>query len=200
MTDTGGQYFNGTTDITRTFSLYDETPALYKMDYTSLLKGVIALSTAVFPVGTRGAQLDVLARQFIWKRNINFLHGTGHGVGHFLNAHEGPHSIRMNENPFILEAGMTVTNEPAIYRTGQYGVRVENVMLVRNQNTSEFGSYLCFETLTLFPLDYKSIDLSMLSTEEKAWINDYHDRVFQTLSPKLTSEEVTWLKEKTKRI
>ena len=200
LADTGGQYFDGTTDITRTFSLYDETPARYKEDYTSLLKGVIALSTAVFPVGTRGAQLDVLARQYIWKRNINYLHGTGHGVGHFLNVHEGPQSVRMNENPVILEAGMTLTNEPAIYRTGEYGVRVENVMLVRNENTSEFGSYLCFEVLTLFPLDHKSIDLSMLSREEKVWVNAYHARVFEVLSPKLTGEEVAWLKGKTKKI
>jgi len=200
LADTGGQYYDGTTDITRTFSLYDETPTLYKEDYTSLLKGVIALSTAVFPTGTRGAQLDVLARQFIWKRNINFLHGTGHGVGHFLNVHEGPHSIRMNENPVILEAGMTLTNEPAIYRTGKYGVRVENVMLIRNENSSEYGSYLCFEVLTLFPLDHKSILTDRLSKEEKAWVNAYHERVFHILSPKLTLEEATWLKEKTKKI
>ena len=200
LTDTGGQYFDGTTDITRTYSLYEETPELYKKDYTSLLKGVIALSTAVFPVGTRGTQLDVLARQFIWKRNINYLHGTGHGVGHFLNVHEGPHSVRMNENPVILEAGMTLTNEPAIYRTGEYGVRVENVMLIRNENTSEYGSYLCFEVLTLFPLDHKSIDTSLLSNEEKIWINAYHERVYKILSPKLTKEEAAWLKTKTRII
>lgn len=200
LTDTGGQYFDGTTDITRTYSLYENTPELYKKDYTSLLKGVIALSTAVFPIGTRGAQLDVLARQFIWKRNINYLHGTGHGVGHFLNVHEGPHSVRMNENPVILEAGMTLTNEPAIYRTGEYGVRVENVMLVKNENTSEFGSYLCFEVLTLFPLDHKSIETSMLSSEEKAWVNKYHKNVYDTLSPKLSKEEAAWLKTKTKII
>lgn len=200
LADTGGQYFDGTTDITRTFSLYENTPEGYKTDYTSLLKGVIALSTAVFPTGTRGVQLDVLARQFIWKRNINYLHGTGHGVGHFLNVHEGPHSVRMNENPVVLEAGMTLTNEPAIYRTGEYGVRVENVMLVREENKSAFGSYLCFEVLTLFPLDHKSIDTAMLSVDEKGWVNAYHERVFKTLSPKLTVEEVAWLKEKTKKI
>ncbi len=200
LADTGGQYFDGTTDITRTFSLYEETPELYKNDYTSLLKGVIALSTAVFPLGTRGTQLDVLARQYIWKRNINYLHGTGHGVGHFLNVHEGPHSVRMNENPVILEAGMTLTNEPAIYRTGEYGVRVENVMLIRDENTSEFGSYLCFEVLTLFPLDHKSIDISMLSPEEKAWVNAYHEKVYKVLSPKLTKDEAAWLKTKTQII
>lgn len=200
LADTGGQYYDGTTDITRTFSLYDETPDLYKKDYTSLLKGVIALSTAVFPAGTRGVQLDVLARQYIWKRNINYLHGTGHGVGHFLNVHEGPHSVRMNENPVVLEAGMTLTNEPAIYRTGEYGVRVENVMLVRKENTTEFGSYLCFEVLTLFPLDHKSIDSKLLSPDEKAWVNNYHKKVYQALSPKLTTEEVAWLKTKTKII
>jgi len=200
LADTGGQYFDGTTDITRTFSLYDNTPELYKNDYTSLLKGVIALSTAVFPVGTRGTQLDVLARQYIWKRNINYLHGTGHGVGHFLNVHEGPHSVRMNENPVILEAGMTLTNEPAIYRTGEYGVRVENVMLIRDENTSEFGSYLCFEVLTLFPLDHKSIDTTLLSPDEKAWVNAYHEQVYQALSPKLTKEEAAWLRTKTRII
>lgn len=200
LADTGGQYYDGTTDITRTFSLYDETPELYKNDYTSLLKGVIALSTAVFPVGTRGAQLDVLARQYIWKRNINYLHGTGHGVGHFLNVHEGPHSVRMNENPVILEAGMTLTNEPAIYRTDQYGVRVENVMLVRKENTSEFGSYLCFEVLTLFPLDQNSMDVSLLSPDEKAWVNAYHEKVYSVLSPKLSKEEAEWLETKTKFI
>jgi len=200
LTDTGGQYLDGTTDITRTISLYDQTPALYKTDYTSLLKGVIALSNAVFPVGTRGTQLDVLARQYIWKRNINYLHGTGHGVGHFLNVHEGPQSIRMNENPVVLEAGMTLTNEPGIYRTGKYGVRIENLMLVRSENASEFGNYLCFEVLTLFPFDLKSIDQTMLSVEERSWVNAYHDRVFELLSPKLTGDEVAWLKEKTKRI
>jgi Xaa-Pro aminopeptidase len=165
-----------------------------------LLKGVIALSTAVFPVGTRGVQLDVLARQFIWKRNINYLHGTGHGVGHFLNVHEGPHSVRMNENPVVLEAGMTLTNEPAIYRTGEYGVRVENIMLVKNHQSSEFGDYLCFEVLTMFPLDHKSIDTSLLSQEEKAWINSYHEQVFDTLSPRLTPEETAWLRTKTSKI
>jgi Xaa-Pro aminopeptidase len=200
LADTGGQYYDGTTDITRTFSLYDETPERYKQDYTSLLKGVIALSTAVFPVGTRGVQLDVLARQYIWKRNINYLHGTGHGVGHFLNVHEGPHSVRMNENPVVLEAGMTLTNEPAIYRTGEYGVRVENIMLVKNHQSSEFGDYLCFEVLTLFPLDPKSIDVALLSQEEKAWINSYHEQVFDTLSPKLTPEESEWLRTKTAKI
>jgi len=114
--------------------------------------------------------------------------------------HEGPHSVRMNENPVILEAGMTLTNEPAIYRTGEYGVRVENVMLIRNENTSEFGSYLCFEVLTLFPLDHKSIDTSLLSNEEKIWINAYHERVYKILSPKLTKEEAAWLKTKTRII
>ncbi|HET9570562.1 MAG TPA: aminopeptidase P family protein [Bacteroidales bacterium] len=200
LTDTGGQYLDGTTDITRTFSLYEAAPELYKQDYTNLLKGVIALSTAVFPFGTRGTQLDVLARQFIWKRNINFLHGTGHGVGHFLNVHEGPQSIRMNENPAILEAGMILTNEPGIYRTGQYGVRLENVMLVREENTSEFGSYCCFETLTLFPFDHKSIDVTLLSFEEKEWLNTYHQKVYQSLSPNLTKEEAAWLKTKTRII
>jgi Xaa-Pro aminopeptidase len=200
LIDTGGQYMDGTTDITRTFALNKSVSDLYKEDYTSLLKGVIALSSAVFPAGTRGTQLDVLARQFIWNRNLNFFHGTGHGVGHFLNVHEGPQSIRMNENPVCLKAGMTITNEPGVYRTGLFGIRIENMMLVCEQKTSPFGQFLCFETLTLFPFDRNSIKASLLTPAEKEWINLYHKKVYHSLAPALTSEEKRWLKDKTKKI
>ncbi|MDD4921829.1 MAG: aminopeptidase family protein P [Bacteroidales bacterium] len=200
LIDTGGQYMDGTTDITRSWSFYENTPACYKEDYTSLLKGVIALSTASFPTGTRGTQLDALARQFIWKRSINFGHGTGHGVGHFLNVHEGPQSIRMNENPATLEAGMVLSNEPGIYRGGKYGIRIENLMLVREKETSDFGQFLTFETLTLLPFDLRSIEKNKLSTEEISWINNYHQTVYERLAPGLNETECQWLKEKTKQI
>jgi Xaa-Pro aminopeptidase len=200
LIDTGGQYLDGTTDITRTYALGNETPADYRNDYTCLLKGVIALSSAVFPAGTRGTQLDVLARQFIWNRNLNFLHGTGHGVGHFLHVHEGPQSIRMNENPVCLEAGMTLTNEPGVYRTGRFGVRIENMMLVKEQNTSESGPFLCFETLTLFPFDRNSMDPNLLTPAEKEWINNYHAMIYESIAPALDKEETAWLASKTDKI
>jgi len=200
LIDTGGQYLDGTTDITRSWSLYGESPINYKEDYTCILKGHIALSNAVFPTGTRGTQLDVLARQFLWKRNLNFLHGTGHGVGHFLNDHEGPQSIRMNENPTVLEPGMIISNEPGIYRTGQYGIRLENLMIVCEKGESKFGKFLTFETLTLLPYDLNSIDSSLLDQNEKNWINDYHQTVYNKLSPFLEKDERVWLKEKTKNI
>lgn len=200
LIDSGGQYLDGTTDITRSWSFFKETPTAYKEDYTSLLKGVIALSCAVFPAGTRGAQLDVLARQYIWQRNCNFGHGTGHGVGHFLNVHEGPQSIRMNENPAILEVGMVTSNEPGIYRSGQYGIRLENLILVCEQETSDFGRFLTFETLTLFPFDLNSIEKKHLSSQEINWINQYHQMVYDRLNPELNEIECNWLKEKTRTI
>lgn len=200
LIDTGGQYLDGTTDITRSWSFHSETPAEYKKDYTCLLKGVIALSTVHFPAGTRGTQLDVLARQFIWKKGINFWHGTGHGVGHFLNVHEGPQSIRMNENPTTLEAGMILSNEPGLYRTGQYGIRIENLMLVCEKETTDFGKFFTFETLTLLPFDLKCIELNLLNPDEINWINDYHQIVFERLAPGLDKTEQDWLKVKTKKI
>lgn len=200
LIDTGGQYLDGTTDITRSWSLFKETPVNYKEDYTCLLKGLIALSTARFPTGTRGAQLDVLARQFLWKRNLNFGHGTGHGVGHFLNVHEGPQSIRMNENPTNLEVGMVLSNEPGLYRAGQYGIRLENLILVCEKETSCFGKFLSFETLTLLPFDLKSIEKKLLSPEEKNWINEYHQTVYEHLATFLNLTERRWLQNKTKKI
>ncbi len=197
LMDTGGQYLDGTTDITR--SLYSgRVPKAYKMDYTCLLQGLIALSSAKFPVGTRGTQLDILARSPLWQRNINFLHGTGHGVGHFLNVHEGPHSIRMNENPTPLQPGMVVTNEPGIYRTGRWGIRLENMLLVRRDKTSAFGEYLSFETLTLFPFETNCLIPEIMSKQEIQWLNTYHERIYNTLAPLLNASEKRWLKAKTK--
>jgi Xaa-Pro aminopeptidase len=197
LIDTGGQYTHGTTDITRTFCLGQTAEQDFKEDYTSILKGLIALSAIHFPKNTRGTQLDVLARQFIWNRNINFLHGTGHGVGHFLNVHEGPHSIRMNENPTLLQPGMVVTNEPGIYRTGKWGIRLENMLFVKELEVSEFGDFLAFETLTLFPFDKKCIELAALTSSEIAWINEYHERTYQRLALHLTESEKIWLRKKT---
>ena len=200
LIDTGGQYLDGTTDITRSWSFYRETPQNYKEDYTCLLKGQIALSSAIFPKGTRGSQLDILARQFMWKRHLNFWHGTGHGIGHFLNVHEGPQSIRMNESPVSLEPGMVTSNEPGLYRANQYGIRLENLILVCENEESDFGKYLSFETLTLLPYDLNSIDNNLLNREEKEWINNYHQNVYVKLSPFLNNDERLWLKAKTKRI
>jgi Xaa-Pro aminopeptidase len=200
LIDTGGQYLDGTTDITRSWSFYPETPAKYKEDYTSILKGVIALSSVRFPAGTRGVQLDVLARQFLWQRDLNFGHGTGHGVGHFLNVHEGPQSIRMNENPTILEVGMITSIEPGVYRSGEYGIRIENLTLICEKESSEFGKFLTFETLTLLPFDLNSIEKGLLNSDEINWIDNYHQMVYDRLTPGLNETECRWLKEKTRKI
>ncbi|MBP1617583.1 MAG: ampp [Bacteroidetes bacterium] len=197
LIDSGGQYFDGTTDITRTVAL-GELSAEIKRDYTNVLKGHIALASAVFPEGTRGSQLDAFTRQFLWKSGANYLHGTGHGIGHFLNVHEGPQSIRMEENPVTLREGMVMSNEPGIYRTGKYGVRTENLVVVKECCETEFGKFYQFETLTLCPIDTSPIDIEMLSKEEIDWLNEYHQRVFNSLSPYLNEEEKAWLKEKTK--
>ena len=199
LLDSGGQYLDGTTDITRTIALGHVTEE-QKKDYTLILKGFIQLSMACFPYGTCGTQLDVLARQFIWKEGMNYGHGTGHGVGHFLNVHEGPHQFRMNHMPALLLPGMTVTNEPGVYKAGKYGVRTENTMLIVDDQTTDFGEFYKFEALTLCPIDLKPILPDLLSPEEKAWLNDYHQKVYTTLSPYLSEEEKNWLKEATKAI
>ena len=200
LMDLGAHYLNGSTDITRTVYLNGEPPLNYKEDYSCLLKGVIALSNASFPEGTRGTQLDVLARQFLWQRSLNFLHGTGHGVGHCLYVHEGPQSIRMNENPVTLEPGMVTSNEPGLYRAGEYGVRIENLILVYEKETTPLGKFYAFETLTLFPFDLSSIDLNFMTQDEINWINNYHQNVFNKLSPRLDESEKAWLGNKTRRI
>ena len=199
LLDSGAQYLDGTTDITRTIALGELTEE-EKTDYTLILKGHIALAMAKFPAGTRGAQLDVLARMPIWNHRMNFLHGTGHGVGHFLNVHEGPHQFRMNHMPALLLPGMTVTNEPGVYKAGEYGVRTENTMLIVDDQTTDFGEFYKFEALTLCPIDLKPILPDLLSPEEKAWLNDYHQKVYTTLNPYLSEEEKNWLKEATKAI
>ncbi len=196
LVDSGAQYLDGTTDITRTFALGEPTQE-EKHDFTLVIKGHIALASAVFPEGTRGVQLDVLARLPLWKDGKTYLHGTGHGVGHFLNVHEGPQSIRMEENPVTLHAGMVISNEPGIYLTGKYGIRSENMILVIPAFTTEFGNFLKFETLTLFPFDLKLFDTSLMTDEEISWINEYHKVVYDKLSPLATDEEKEWLRART---
>lgn len=196
LLDSGAQYLDGTTDITRTIILGPVTEE-EKQDYTLVLKGMIQLSMAEFPHGTCGTQLDVLARQFMWKAGINYGHGTGHGVGHFLNVHEGPHQFRMNHVPALLLPGMTVTNEPGIYKEGRHGVRIENTMLITDSRQTEFGSFYKFEALTCCPIDKEAILPEMLSPAETTWLNNYHAWVYRELSPALNADEKEWLAKAT---
>ncbi len=196
LVDSGAQYFDGTTDITRTFALGEVSEAM-KKDYTAVLKGNINLAQAQFPKGTKGVQLDILARKALWENGANYMHGTGHGVGHFLNVHEGPQSIRMDYNPMPLCPGMITSNEPGIYRTNEYGIRIENLILTVKAEETVFGEFYQFETLTLCPIDKKAINKSLLLPSEIKWLNDYHQKVYTILSPELTTEEQIWLKEKT---
>lgn len=199
LLDSGGQFFEGTTDITRTITLGNPTPQ-QKTDFTLVLKGHIGIATAIFPVGTRGSQLDILARKAMWDRRLNYGHGTGHGVGHFLNVHEGPQNIRMDENPITLQPGMFISNEPGLYREDDYGIRTENLIMVTEDQQSEFGQFLKFETLTLFPVDVKLIDLEMLTKVEIDWLNAYHQEVYDKIAPRLDETERKWLKKKTKAV
>lgn len=199
LLDSGAQYLDGTTDITRTIALGELTEE-EKTDYTLVLKGHIALAMAKFPAGTRGAQLDVLARMPIWNRGMNYLYGTGHGVGHFLSVHEGPQSIRMNENPVTLQPGMVTSNEPGVYKGGSHGIRTENLMLTTKAFEGQFGDYLQFETITLCPICTKGILTGLLTIEEIAWLNEYHQNVYQQLAPSLAEAEKAWLKEATQTI
>ena len=195
LLDSGGQYLDGTTDITRTVALGKVTDQ-QKTDFTLVLKGHIALGTAIFPTGTRGTQLDILARKAMWDLGLNYGHGTGHGVGHFLNVHEGPQSIRMDENPTVLQVGMFLSNEPGLYRTGEYGIRTENLVHIVPAMQTEFGQFLQFETVTLFPIDKNLIATEMLTESEKAWLNAYHQKVFESVSSLLTEDEKIWLENK----
>jgi len=195
LLDSGGQYLDGTTDITRTVAL--GTPsAQQKTDNTLVLKGHISLAKAIFPVGTRGSQLDILARKAMWDLGLNYGHGTGHGVGHFLCVHEGPQSIRMDENSTILQPGMMISNEPGMYRTNEYGIRIENLVHVIPAMKTEFGQFLKFETLTLFPIDQHLINFDLLTKSEIDWLNEYHQRVYATIAPKLNEYEREWLSKK----
>ena len=199
LLDSGAQYLDGTTDITRTIALGNLTEE-EKLDYTLILKGHIALAMAVFPEGTRGAQLDVLARMPIWQQHMNYLHGTGHGVGHFLNVHEGPQSIRMNENPIPLQPGMITSNEPGVYKAGSHGIRTENLVLTVPAGEGMFGNYLKFETITLCPICRKGIIKELLTAEEIKWLNKYHQTVYEKLAPDLNNDEREWLKEACKAL
>lgn len=199
LLDSGGQYPEGTTDITRTIALGPVTDEM-KRDYTLILKGFIQLGLAKFPEGTCGTQLDILARQAIWSEGKNYFHGTGHGVGSHLCCHEGPHQIRMNHMPAALRAGMTVTDEPGLYIEGKYGIRTEDTLLVVPFMETEFGRFLQFEHLTLCPIDTTPIELSLLTPVEKDWLNQYHKHVYETLLPYLSAEVTEWLKEATKSI
>lgn len=199
LLDSGGQYFDGTTDITRTVAL-GPISEQQRLDYTLVLKGHINIATCRFPEGTRGSQIDILARKAMWDRGMNYGHGTGHGIGHFLNVHEGPQSIRMDENPTKLMEGMILSNEPGMYRAAEYGIRIENLILVREEEITPFGRFFGFETLTLFPIETKALELSLMSVEEISWLNDYHQMVFEKLAPSLSPDEVSWLKEKTQAI
>lgn len=196
LVDSGGQYLTGTTDITRTVPM-GPCSQLEKEDYTLVLKGMIELSMAVFPVGTTGHQLDALARMPLWKARRNFGHGTGHGVGYYLCVHEGPQSIRWQYNPQPLLPGMVTSNEPAIYREGLHGIRHENIVLCRDAGRSEFGEWLDFETLTLCHIDTSAVIPELLGPEALQWLNDYNERVYNVLHPLLPEEVALWLKEKT---
>lgn len=196
LLDSGAQYLDGTTDITRTIVLGPLSNE-EKTDYTLVLKGFLQLQNAIFPEGTCGTQLDILARQAMWKAGVNYFHGTGHGVGHFLCVHEGPHQIRMNYMPTPLRPGMTVTDEPGIYKAGRHGIRTENTLLTVPAMETEFGSFMKFEPLTLCPIDKEAIVTDMLTDEEITWFNEYHEMVYNRLSSQLNKEEQKWLKEAT---
>ncbi|MDE6652758.1 MAG: aminopeptidase P family protein [Paramuribaculum sp.] len=196
LIDSGASYLDGTTDITRTITLGNPTPQ-QKSDFTLVMKGHIALAEAVYPEGTRGAQLDALARINLWKHGLSYLHGTGHGVGHFLNVHEGPQRIHITENPTPLMPGMITSDEPGLYRSGEYGIRCENLILTVPAMTTEFGRFLKFEVLTLFPFDLRLFDTAIMTDGEIKWVNDYHTTVRERLLPLLNSEEQAWLNKKT---
>lgn len=197
LIDSGAQYQDGTTDITRTIALGPVTEEM-KHIYTLVLKGHIQLELAKFPDGASGTQIDALSRECMWREGYNFLHGTGHGVGSYLNVHEGPHQIRMEWKPTPLRAGMTVTDEPGLYLKGKFGVRIENTLLIKDFVETTFGKFLQMESLTLCPIDTAPIDVDMLLLEEVEWLNAYHREVFEKLSPCLEDEEVGWLAKATK--
>ena len=206
LLDSGGQYLDGTTDITRTVWIGSEQaiPEAVKRDYTLVLKGHIALAQVRFPKGTRGNQLDVLAHQYMWHEGITYGHGTGHGVGHYMGCHEGPANIRTDNNTNPIREGNIFSDEPGIYRTGEYGIRIENLVVtipatgLSPRTTGE--QYYEFETITLCYYDTRLIEMSMLTEQERAWLNAYHQKVYNEVAPRLNAEEAAWLKEKCKAI
>ncbi len=197
LIDSGGQYQDGTTDITRTIALGDTTPE-QRTAYTMVLKGFINFAMLKFPDGATGTQLDATARLPLWREGMNYLHGTGHGVGAYLNVHEGPHQVRMQWRPAPFHAGMTVTDEPGLYIEGLFGIRIENTLLTTPYRSTPFGEFLQFSSLTLCPIDTAPIELSMLTLDELSWLNNYHRTVYNTLAPHLDSEHTEWLKDATK--
>ncbi|HBL07358.1 MAG TPA: peptidase M24, partial [Clostridium sp.] len=199
LVDSGAQYLDGTTDITRTIALGELTEE-EKEDYTLVLKGHLNLSTAIFLEGTPGCSLDVLARRALWSKGLDFKHGTGHGVGYLLNVHEGPQGIRRELNPIALEEGMIVSNEPGVYKADKHGVRIENLIAVQEKEKNDFGKFMCFKDLTLCPYELDAINISLLNEDEKSWLNDYHKKVLEKLSPYLLEDEVLWLRNATKEI
>ena len=197
LIDSGGQYQDGTTDITRTIALGDTTPE-QRTAYTLVLKGFINFAMLKFPDGATGTQLDATARLPLWREGMNYLHGTGHGVGAYLNVHEGPHQVRMQWRPAPFHAGRTVTDEPGLYIEGLFGIRIENTLLTTPYRSTPFGEFLQFSSLTLCPIDTAPIELSMLTLDELSWLNNYHRTVYNTLAPHLDSEHTEWLKDATK--
>jgi Xaa-Pro aminopeptidase len=202
LIDSGGQYLDGTTDITRTIAIGRPTDR-QKRDFTMVLKGTINLTLAKFPAGTNGYQLDLLARKALWENGLNYGHGTGHGVGFCLNVHEGPQNIGQEigrDSKTVIEPGMLISDEPAIYREGEYGIRIENLILCFEDEETEFGQFLKFDTVSLCYIDKSLIDISLLDQKEIDWLNSYHMDVFERLNPYLTKQEKLWLKEKTKEL
>ncbi len=199
LVDSGGQYLEGTTDITRTVALGDLTEE-EKNDFTLVLKGHIAVATCCFPEGTKGSQIDTLARTPLWKQGLNFGHGTGHGVGYFLNVHEGPQSISSAINNTALKEGMLTSNEPGLYKPNKHGIRIENLTLVQKATETEFGAFYEFETVTLCPIDLNAINTALLNKDEVDWLNKYHQKVRESLAHFLSKEENEWLKEQTRQI
>lgn len=198
LVDSGGQYKQGTTDITRTIALGGDPTKEQKHDFTLVLKGMIALARATFPKGTRGAQLDILARQFLWNEGKAYYHGTGHGVGFFINCHEGPQQIRMNEIPATIEPGMVMSNEPGLYIEGKYGIRCENMLAVELWRSNEYGDFYRWRNLTLFPFDKSLIEWEILTREEKNWLEEYDREILERLTPLLSNDEAQWLESKIK--
>lgn len=199
LIDSGAQYQDGTTDITRTIALGPVSERI-KYIYTLVLKAHIQMELVKFPDGASGTQLDAVGRACLWRAGLNYLHGTGHGVGSYLSVHEGPHQIRMEWKPTPLRSGMTVTDEPGIYLAGEFGVRIENMLLVKDYMQTEMGKFLQMESLTLCPIDTAPIDVLLLIEEEKNWLNVYHQLVFEKLSPWLDEEDKNWLREATKSL
>lgn len=199
LIDSGAQYQDGTTDITRTIALGPVSERI-KYIYTLVLKAHIQMELVKFPDGASGTQLDAVGRACLWRAGLNYLHGTGHGVGSYLSVHEGPHQIRMEWKPTPLRSGMTVTDEPGIYLAGEFGVRIENTLLVKDYMQTEMGKFLQMESLTLCPIDTAPIDVLLLTEEEKNWLNVYHQLVFEKLSPWLDEEDKNWLREATKSL